>query len=103
MAVGPVPASWHSIFRITQAFTVARQYNLIPPTMEQPQYNMFHRDKVEREFARLYAEFGLGTTIWSPLASGLLTGKYNDGIPEDSRLNLPGYDWLRDEVLPCQN
>ena len=63
--------------------------------MEQPQYNMFHRDKVEKEFQQLYREIGLGTTIWSPLASGLLTGKYNDGIPKDSRANLEGYEWLR--------
>lgn len=84
---------------IMQAHSVARQYNLIPPTMEQPQYNMLHRTRVEKEYARLYAEIGLGTTIWSPLASGLLTGKYNDGVPEDSRLGLPGYEWLRDALL----
>ena len=63
--------------------------------MEQPQYNMFHRERVEVEYQRLYTEIGLGTTIWSPLASGLLTGKYNDGIPEDSRATLEGYEWLR--------
>lgn len=63
--------------------------------MEQPQYNMFHRDRVEVEYAPLYDEIGLGTTIWSPLASGILTGKYNDGIPADSRLALPDYAWLR--------
>ncbi|HKJ85400.1 MAG TPA: aldo/keto reductase [Spirochaetia bacterium] len=80
---------------ITQAHQVARQYNLIPPLMEQPQYNMLHRDRFEKEYARLYTEYGMGTTIWSPLASGLLTGKYNDGIPEDSRMNLEGYEWLR--------
>jgi voltage-dependent potassium channel beta subunit len=84
---------------IMQAYAVARQYNLVPPTMEQPQYNMLHRDRVEKEYARLYSEIGLGTTIWSPLASGLLTGKYNDGVPEDSRLGLPGYEWLRDMLL----
>lgn len=83
---------------LMEAYAVARQYNLIPPTMEQPQYNMFHRYRVENEYERLYHEdtIGLGTTIWSPLASGMLTGKYNDGIPEDSRLNLPGYEWLKD-------
>jgi len=81
--------------QITEAYGVARACGLTPPTMEQPEYNLLHRDKVEREFAPLYENFGLGTTIWSPLASGLLTGKYNDGIPEDSRLNLPGYGWLR--------
>jgi voltage-dependent potassium channel beta subunit len=85
--------------QIMEAYGVARQYNLIPPTMEQPQYNMFHRERFEKEYARLYSEIGLGTTIWSPLASGLLTGKYNDGIPEDSRMNLEGYEWLRDRLL----
>lgn len=81
--------------QLMEAHSVARQYNLIPPTMEQPQYNMFHRHTVEVEYARLYEAIGLGTTIWSPLASGILTGKYNDGVPDDSRLNLPGYEWLR--------
>src|SRR5246127_3637329 len=69
---------------IMQAFTDARQYNLVPPTMEQPQYSLLVRDRVEKEYARLYSEIGLGTTIWSPLASGLLTGKYNDGIPKET-------------------
>jgi voltage-dependent potassium channel beta subunit len=81
--------------QIMEAYSVARQYHLTPPTMEQPQYNMFHRERFEVEYGRLYSEIGLGTTIWSPLASGLLTGKYNDGIPADSRLNLEGYEWLR--------
>jgi aryl-alcohol dehydrogenase-like predicted oxidoreductase len=81
--------------QLMEAHSVARQYNLIPPTMEQPQYNMFHRYRFEVEYGRLYDTIGLGTTIWSPLASGLLTGKYNDGIPEDSRMNLKGYEWLR--------
>ncbi|WP_428263208.1 potassium channel beta subunit family protein [Haliangium sp.] len=81
--------------QLMEAYGVARQYNLIPPTMEQPQYHMFHRQRVEVEYARLYHTIGLGTTIWSPLASGLLTGKYNDGIPDGSRLTLPGYEWLR--------
>jgi len=85
--------------QITEAYAAARQYNLIPPTMEQPQYNMFHRDRVETEYRRLYTEIGLGTTIWSPLASGLLTGKYNEGIPDGSRLSLKGYEWLRDRLL----
>jgi voltage-dependent potassium channel beta subunit len=85
--------------QIMEAYAVARQYNLIPPTMEQPQYNMLHRDRVEKEYRRLYQEIGLGTTVWSPLASGLLTGKYNDGIPENSRLTLPGYEFLRDMLL----
>jgi voltage-dependent potassium channel beta subunit len=81
--------------QLMEAHSVARQYNLIPPTMEQPQYHMFHRYRFEVEYGRLYDTIGLGTTIWSPLASGLLTGKYNDGIPEDSRMNLEGYEWLR--------
>jgi len=81
--------------QIMEAYGVARREHLIPPLMEQPQYNMFHRERVEVEYQRLYTEIGLGTTIWSPLASGLLTGKYNDGIPEDSRASLEGYEWLR--------
>ena len=84
--------------QITEAHFVARSMGLTPPTMEQPQYNLFEREKVEAEFAPIYDTFGLGTTIWSPLASGLLTGKYNDGIPSDSRVNLPGYEWLREEL-----
>jgi len=82
--------------QITEAQGVARANGLTPPTMEQPQYNLLHRDKVESEFTPLYEHYGMGTTIWSPLASGLLTGKYNEGIPNDSRLALPGYEWLRD-------
>jgi len=78
---------------ITEAHLVARAEGLTPPTMEQPQYNLFERDKVEAEYLPLY-ERGLGTTIWSPLASGLLTGKYNDGVPQDSRARLAGYEWL---------
>ncbi|MBN1149522.1 MAG: aldo/keto reductase [Anaerolineales bacterium] len=81
--------------QIMQAYAVARREHLIPPQMEQPQYNMFHREKVESEYARLYAEIGLGTTIWSPLASGLLSGKYNQGMPEGTRASLEGYEWLR--------
>jgi voltage-dependent potassium channel beta subunit len=81
--------------QVMEAYGIARQFNLVPPTMEQPQYNMFHRVRVEVEYARLYDVIGLGTTIWSPLASGILTGKYSDGIPDDTRMNLPGYEWLR--------
>jgi voltage-dependent potassium channel beta subunit len=84
---------------IRQAYDIARQEHLIPPTMEQPQYHMFHRERVEVEYDRLYREIGLGTTIWSPLASGLLTGKYNDGVPDGSRLSLESYQWLRDNLL----
>jgi voltage-dependent potassium channel beta subunit len=81
--------------QLTEAWAVARAMHLTPPTMEQPEYNLFNRTKVEGEFLPLYDLIGLGTTIWSPLASGVLTGKYNDGIPEDSRMNLPGYEWLK--------
>jgi voltage-dependent potassium channel beta subunit len=84
--------------QIMQAHLVARRDGLTPPTMEQPQYNMFERDKVEQDYAALYDDYGLGTTIWSPLASGLLTGKYNDGVPADARAALPGYEWLRDMI-----
>jgi voltage-dependent potassium channel beta subunit len=83
---------------IMKADSIARQYHLTPPSMEQPQYNMLVREKVEKEFAPLYKELGYGTTIWSPLASGILTGKYNDGIPDDSRMALKGYGWLRKEL-----
>jgi voltage-dependent potassium channel beta subunit len=82
--------------KIMEAWAVARRENLIPPLMEQPHYNMFTRERVEGEYARLYQEIGLGTTIWSPLDSGILTGKYNQGIPKDSRLDLDGFDWLRE-------
>jgi len=84
-----------SAAQIRMAYDIARREHLIPPTMEQPQYNMFHRDRVEAEYAALYDDIGLGTTIWSPLASGILTGKYNDGIPDGSRMTLPNYQWLR--------
>lgn len=80
---------------IRAAWEIAERHHLHKPQMEQPQYNMFHRERVEKEYARLYGEIGLGLTIWSPLASGLLTGKYNAGIPADSRANLPGYEWLK--------
>jgi len=85
--------------QIREAYHIAKREHLRPPLMEQPQYNMFHRERVEKEYASLYKDIGLGTTIWSPLASGLLTGKYNDGIPDDSRLKLEKYDWLRERML----
>jgi voltage-dependent potassium channel beta subunit len=87
-----------SATEIMEAYGVARREHLVPPTMEQPQYHMFHRQKVESEFLRLYREMGLGTTIWSPLASGLLTGKYNQGIPKGSRLDLEGFGWLKERL-----
>ena len=83
---------------IAQAWHVADRRNMHKPVTEQPQYNLFHRDRVEREYARLYRDIGLGTTTWSPLASGLLTGKYNDGIPAGSRGTIKGYEWLVERV-----
>ncbi|ATL46358.1 aldo/keto reductase [Chitinophaga caeni] len=83
---------------IMEAHMVARELHLIGPAMEQPEYNMFNRTKVEKDYLQIYKTVGLGTTIWSPLASGLLTGKYNDGIPEGSRLGLEGFEWLKDST-----
>jgi len=88
---------------IMRAHSIAREYDLAPPTMEQPQYNMIHRDRVEKEYLPLYREIGLGTTIWSPLASGLLSGKYNAGVPPGSRVTLKGYEWLREYIITPQN
>jgi voltage-dependent potassium channel beta subunit len=84
-----------SAAQIMEAYGIARREHLVPPTMEQPQYNMFARERVEAQYLPLYREMGLGTTIWSPLASGLLTGKYNQGMPEGTRASLEGYEWLR--------
>lgn len=86
--------------QISQAFGIARQYNLIPPTMEQPQYNMFHRQRFENEIAPLAKELGIGLTTFSPLHFGILTGKYNDGIPEGSRASLEKMAWLQDDLTP---
>jgi voltage-dependent potassium channel beta subunit len=86
-------SEWSGV-EIMEAHRVAQQYRLIGPTMEQPQYNLFERNKVENEYLEIYKNVGLGTTIWSPLASGLLTGKYNDGIPKGSRFAMEGFDWL---------
>lgn len=87
---------------IRAAFEIAERHHLHKPVMEQPQYNLFERKKVERDYARLYDDHGLGLTTWSPLASGLLTGKYADGIPDGSRAALPGYEWLRDYVTDAK-
>lgn len=84
---------------IREAAQIARTHHLHGPTMEQPEYNLLRRERVELEYAPLYAELGLGTTIWSPLASGLLTGKYADGVPADSRLAQPQLEWLQGSVL----
>jgi voltage-dependent potassium channel beta subunit len=86
-----------SVEAIREANRIACELHLAPPTMEQPQYNMFHRENVEHTLAPLYREIGLGTTTWSPLASGLLTGKYNEGDPGDTRISLPSYSWLREQ------
>jgi aryl-alcohol dehydrogenase-like predicted oxidoreductase len=84
---------------IMEAWNVCQQHHLVPPAVEQPQYNMFHRERFEKEYHKLYSHIGLGTTIWSPLASGALTGKYNLTIPEDSRLAIKGLEWLRDQAV----
>jgi voltage-dependent potassium channel beta subunit len=89
---------------IRAAWEIAERHHLHKPVMEQPQYNMLERRKVERSYLRLYDEIGLGLTTWSPLASGLLTGKYLDGVPDGSRASLPGYEWLRDMLTnPAAN
>jgi voltage-dependent potassium channel beta subunit len=88
-----------SAAEIMEAHAVADRLHLIGPAMEQPQYNLFERQKVERDFYPIFRNTGMGTTIWSPLASGLLTGKYNNGIPEDSRLALENYGWLKDKMM----
>ena len=82
---------------IEEAFNISKEYNLTPPSMEQPQYNMFERDKVEKEFLQLFEQKNLGTTIWSPLGSGILTGKYIDGAPNDARTSLKDYKFIKDE------
>lgn len=84
---------------IREAQRIADAHHLHGPSVEQPQYNLLHRERVELEYAPLYEEIGLGTTVWSPLASGLLTGKYDDGVPEGSRLTTEGYGWLERFVL----
>lgn len=92
-----------SAAEIAAARKACEKHNFHAPVVEQPQYNLFHRRRVEEEYASLYdTEPGLGTTIWSPLATGLLTGKYNDGVPTDSRLNVKGLEWLRDRVTDAQ-
>ncbi|HUC80078.1 MAG TPA: aldo/keto reductase, partial [Flavisolibacter sp.] len=83
-----------SAAEIMEAHRVAAQLGLIGPSVEQPQYNLLEREKMEKEFFNIFRTVGMGTTIWSPLASGLLTGKYNNGIPEGSRFSLEGFDWL---------
>jgi len=87
---------------IRSAYGIAREFGLTPPLMEQPQYNLLHRERVENEYALLYRDIGLGTTIFSPLASGLLTGKYQQGIPDTSRASVKGYEWLHESVTNAE-
>jgi voltage-dependent potassium channel beta subunit len=91
-------SEWSGV-EIREAHRVAAEFKLIGPITEQPQYNMFEREKIEKEYLDVYRTVGLGTTIWSPLASGLLSGKYNDGIPKTSRFALEGFDWLKDRWM----
>ena len=88
---------------IMAAIAVAKDYKLIGPTMEQPQYNMFERTKLEKDYLLLFRDYGMGTTIWSPLASGLLTGKYNNADPKDTRLHIERMDWLKERTLGDQS
>ncbi len=87
--------------KIIEAHTIAERWRLVAPTMEQPQYNLICRKRFEEEYKPVYANYGMGTTTWSPLASGILTGKYLDGIPAGSRLDLAGYEWLRKDADPA--
>jgi voltage-dependent potassium channel beta subunit len=91
-------SEWSGV-EIMEAHRVASQLGLIPPSVEQPQYNLLERNKVENEYLNIFNTVGMGTTIWSPLAAGLLSGKYNDGIPDDSRFALQGFDWLKDRWM----
>lgn len=91
-------SEWSGV-EIMEAHRVAHQYGLIGPAMEQPQYNLLERAKMENEFLMVFKTVGMGTTIWSPLASGLLSGKYNEGIPEGSRFGLSGFDWLKERWM----
>ena len=83
--------------QLSEAYSVAQNFNLTPPTMEQPEYNLFNRGKIEKDYLPLYKQYGLGTTTWSPLASGLLTGKYNHGFPSKSRVFVKGYEWIKEK------
>jgi len=91
-------SEWSGV-EIMEAHRVANQFGLIGPSVEQPQYNLLERNKIENEFLMVFKTVGMGTTIWSPLASGLLSGKYNNGIPEDSRFAIEGFDWLKDKWM----
>ena len=89
--------------QIMEAILIARRDHLVPPTMEQPQYNLLHRGRFELEYSRIFSEMGYGSTIWSPLASGILSGKYNDGFPDGTRLGMQGMEWLRDKMHTEEN
>jgi voltage-dependent potassium channel beta subunit len=91
-------SEWSGL-EIMEAHKVAKENHLIGPSVEQPQYNLFERNKLENDYLQLFKTVGLGTTIWSPLAAGLLTGKYNNGIPADSRLGIQGFEWLKDRWI----
>lgn len=91
-------SEWSGV-EIMEAHRIAKEYRLIPPQVEQPQYNLFERNKLENEYLEIFKNVGLGTTIWSPLAVGLLSGKYNNGIPKDSRLAIEGFDWLKERWI----
>jgi voltage-dependent potassium channel beta subunit len=91
-------SEWSGV-EIMEAHVVAQKNYLIAPAMEQPQYNLFERNKLENEYLQIFKNHGLGTTIWSPLASGLLSGKYNNGLPEGSRFALSGFEWLKDRWM----
>ena len=91
-------SEWNAA-QIMEAYQIAKREHLVPPIMEQPEYNMLQRTKIEKEFLPLYKEIGLGTTIFSPLKSGVLTGKYNNGIPDKSRLSLESMEWLKDIIF----
>lgn len=88
---------------VKEAFRVAKEHHLTPPTMEQPQYSLLARERFEVEYAPLWKEYGYGSTIWSPLASGMLSGKYDQGVPEGSRLGMKQYDWLKDKLVTTAN
>ncbi len=91
-------SEWSAV-EIMEAHKIAAEYRIIAPTVEQPQYNLFEREKMENEFLHIFKTVGMGTTIWSPLATGLLTGKYNDGMPKDARLGMKGFEWLAERWL----
>lgn len=88
-----------SAAELMEAYKVSEKNNLVPPAMEQPQYNLFEREKMENEYLHLFKHYGIGATIWSPLASGLLTGKYNDGFKTNTRIGIEGLEWLKNRVM----